>query len=749
MAGKSSTISVRILGDSKGATRAVDRTSGKLQKFQDGLTKVSKYTAVALGGLGLLAKSAGDSASELQQAKGAVESVFGSSAGKIDQFAKKAAGTVGLAQSEYSNLAAVLGSQLKNLGVDQSKITGTTDGLITKGADLAATFGGSTADAVEALTAAFRGETDPIEKYGISIKQADIEARMASDGTDKLTGAAAKAAKTQATLALISEQSADATGQFAREQDSAAGSAQIAAARYENAKAALGDALLPVMSKMAEIAATMATFVQKNATAFGVLAAIAAALGAAILIAQAASVAYSIGMGVSAAATGASTAALTANRLAMGAYAVTTGIVRAATATWAAVQWALNAAMSANPIALVVIAIAALVAGIIYAWNNVDGFKEAVVAAWNWIKDTTVTVFDAVVTFIGDAITNIGEFFTVTLPAAVQTVIDWLTNNWPLVVSIITGPLGALVVYIVTHWTQIKTKTVEIFTAVMTWIRSTWNSIKSWLADKAMAIAVAVVKGFLRLKNKATRKIDQFKTGVQRIFSAVVRFIKSVPGNITRPVVRGFENMKSRAVNSVNRLKNGIKSKFFDVVWTVKTLPGKIVSALGNMGSRLRYSGRSLIRGFINGIKSMFGAVGNAAKSVVRKVRNFFPFSPAKEGPFSGTGYTTYSGKALVGDFAQSIVSKTSEVRAAADKVAEAGMIDGRYNAPKITAPSVSAARSAAAAARTGATGTTGNTTVQINVKTDGTTDPDAMGRRIVKALDGYYKRRGKTWQPA
>ena len=110
-------------------------------------------------------------------------------------------------------------------------------------------------------------------------------------------------------------------------------------------------------------------------------------------------------------------------------------------------------------------------------------------------------------------------------------------------VSIITGPIGAIVVAVITHWDQIKAKTVEIFSAVMAWIRSTWNSIKSWLADKAMAIAVAVVKGFLRLKNQATQKIDQFKTGVQRISSAVVRFIKSVPGDITRPVVRGFENM--------------------------------------------------------------------------------------------------------------------------------------------------------------------------------------------------------------
>ena len=286
-------------------------------------------------------------------------------------------------------------------------------------------------------------------------------------------------------------------------------------------------------------------------------------------------------------------------------------------------------------------------------------------AAWNWIKDTTTKVFDAVVTFIGDSIDNIATFFTETLPAAVQTVIDWLSNNWPLVLSIITGPIGAIVIAVITHWDEIKSKTVEIFTAVMDWIKDTWDSIKTWLADKVKSIATAVVRGFTKMKTKGTNKINQLKDGVKSKFSAVVSFVKSVPNKIVTPVVNGFTRMKTKATNTVNSFKNSVKNKFFDVVWEVKKLPGKIVSALGNMGSRLRYSGRSLIRGFINGIKSMFGAVGNAAKSVVRKVRNFFPFSPAKEGPFSGTGYTTYSGKALVGDFAQSIVSKTSDVRKA------------------------------------------------------------------------------------
>ena len=71
---------------------------------------------------------------------------------------------------------------------------------------------------------------------------------MAADGTDKLTGEAKTAAQAQTVLALATEQAAGANGQFAREADTAEGAAQRSAAQYENAKAAIGQGLLPVMT---------------------------------------------------------------------------------------------------------------------------------------------------------------------------------------------------------------------------------------------------------------------------------------------------------------------------------------------------------------------------------------------------------------------------------------------------------------------------------------------------------------------
>jgi hypothetical protein len=77
---------------------------------------------------------------------------------------------------------------------------------------------------------------------------------------------------------------------------------------------------------------------------------------------------------------------LSAYLVRMGAVAIAQGAVRAATIAWTIVQWLLNVALDANPISLIIIAIAALVAGIIYAYNNSETFRNIVNALWAGLK---------------------------------------------------------------------------------------------------------------------------------------------------------------------------------------------------------------------------------------------------------------------------------------------------------------------------------------------------------------------------
>lgn len=210
------------------------------------LTKVAAAAAVAVAAATVaIGVKAVKSASNLEQAMGGLEAVFKGNTKQMATWASGAANSVGLAKSEYAQLSTILGAQLKNMGVATGQLAGQTDSLVRLGADLAAQFGGSTSDAVSALSSLMRGERDPIERYGVSLKQADINARLAEKGMSGLTGEALKQATTVATLELLYEQTADAQGAFARESATLAGQQQRLQANFENIYATLGTELLP------------------------------------------------------------------------------------------------------------------------------------------------------------------------------------------------------------------------------------------------------------------------------------------------------------------------------------------------------------------------------------------------------------------------------------------------------------------------------------------------------------------------
>lgn len=442
-------LAVKIIGDASDAIKAMDDTARGAEKFQRGLSTAAKLSGVALGVIAVGAKQAVDAASDLEQSTGAVSSVFGEYAAEMTAHAEAAADAVGLSQHQYNESATLLGAQLKNMGVSMDEVSGTTDNLIGLGSDLAATFGGTTADATAALSSLLRGERDPIEKYGVSIKQADIEAQKAAMGLDGLSGEAEKNADLQATLALLTTQTADAQGQFARETDTAAGSAQIAAAHYENAKAALGEALLPIVTKVSEKLAELARWFQENAEWITPLIGVIAGLAAGIIVIN-------------------------------GAFKAFAAIQAIATAA----QWANNAAWLASPITWIIIAVIAAVAALIVV-------IVLVVKHWDTIKEVAANVWQSVIDWVAKAIdwvkTKFQQAIAIALvviasikagaQAAFQGVISWVQNaiGWirDRLAAALSGPVNAFI--------NLRNTVVGVFQTIIDWVR---NAL-SWIRDLA------------------------------------------------------------------------------------------------------------------------------------------------------------------------------------------------------------------------------------------------------------------------
>lgn len=417
---KSAILAIRIIGDATSAVAAMDKAQRASMSFKDKVGKASMAAGAALAAIGAGAASCAKAAGDLQQSVGGVETVFGDSSKQMLAWSKNAAKSVGLSQNEYNEFATLVGSQLQNFGMSAEQSASKTNELIGLGADLSSMFGGTTADAVDALSSALKGEMDPIEKYGISLNDATLQAQAASMGLGDLYKSGDRNAKMQATLAAITAQSGKAVGNFAREADTAQGQQQRMNAAFENAKAALGEALLPFLTQMAEKLASVATWIQANTSWLGPLVAAIAAVAAVIVTLNAA----------------------------MTAYSVVAAIVAAA-------QGAVNLAFL--PVVAVILAIVAVIAVLVMNWDNV---KKAAGVAAEWIHDK----WNSLCSWLKSAWSSIGSFFSGIgegiknafagpinwiaskfewLADKVRGVFDWIGGAWNKVSGWVSGLFGA------------------------------------------------------------------------------------------------------------------------------------------------------------------------------------------------------------------------------------------------------------------------------------------------------------------
>lgn len=306
--------------------------------------------------------------------------------------------------------------------------------------------------------------------------------------------------------------------------------------------------------------------------------------------------------GAAAAAWIANTAAVVANKVAVLAGIVAMGAVKAATIAWTAVQWALNVALNANPIGLIVLAIAALVAAVIYAWKNSETFRNIVMAVWNAIKAAGLALWNA----LKAAFQGISQAFSAAL--------NWIKS---VASSVWAGIVAVVKFYINTYRT--------IIMAVINFVKGAWSNFLNGLRAVARAVWSAIV-------------------------SVITGYINRV-----KAVITGIKALIANVKNTFARIKEAAVSQLNNLITFVRQLPGKVTSALGNIGRLLFEKGKSLIQGFINGIGSMIGAVKDKVKSVVGAVTRFLPGSPAKEGPLSGQGYVLLRGQRFMADFARGI----------------------------------------------------------------------------------------------
>lgn len=421
MATTTETLRLLLIGEDKSASKALKGVGTAVQ----GLTG-----SLVTGKLLAFGNEAVTSFSQLQDASAAAAVTFGGSMARIEAQAASAPQKLGMSGRQvieaagtfgtYGKAAGLAGADLESFAVDMTSLAG----------DMASFKGKSPEQAIEAIGAALRGEAEPIRQFGVMLDDATLKNRAMSMGLIKTTkDALTPQQKSLAAQAEILAQTSDAQGDFERTSQSAANVQKTLTATMEDQENAIGGKLEPAYTAARKSILDTITAMESSGVSISGVAAVAGPALALVAtgwtvskVAAAASIAVQalahtqmiagwVASGGAAIASGAETAAiwlmLKGSAIA-GAAATVAANLRAA-ASWvasnaamiatsvaskavAAAQWLVNAAMSANPIGIVVVALAALAAGLVYAYQNseqfraiVDGAFKAVAAAGRWL----------------------------------------------------------------------------------------------------------------------------------------------------------------------------------------------------------------------------------------------------------------------------------------------------------------------------------------------------------------------------
>lgn len=314
---------------------------------------------------------------------------------------------------------------------------------------------------------------------------------------------------------------------------------------------------------------------------------------------------------------------------------------------------------------------------------------DIVKTAWSIISalfQVGLTVWTAIFTAIGDAIMAVWNFLWGAIVATVQFV-------WGLI-----GP------YVIGAWNLIR----DAIVAGLNFLINIWNASWNWTKNVILAIWGFIGPYVMAAINGIRNGISAVLNWVSNAWSATWNAIKSVSSAVWDFIVGVFRAGVQFVTDRINAVRNllGKVREFFDgmkeaakggvgsLLAYVGEIPGKAASALAGLGSKLYNAGKNMIQSLIDGIKEMAGKVYDAVEGIVGKVRNLLPFSPAKEGPLSGKGYTLYSGQALAEGFAEGIRARAAKAVQAAMQMATQVQASTAITAPVTQAYSVSGGQS-------------------------------------------------------
>lgn len=270
---------------------------------------------------------------------------------------------------------------------------------------------------------------------------------------------------------------------------------------------------------------------------------------------------------------------------------------------------ALGAFMSANLLGVIIVALTALVAGLIYAYNHSEKFREIVNNAFAKVKEVVGTIVDALVTF-----------FTETIPTALGSMIEWFKS----IPEKISSAISTVVSVVSEVFNSVKTTVTTILNAILSVVNTVWNGVKTAIQIVVNAIHTVISTVFNIIKTVITTYVNAWKTVITTVWNAIKTVITTVVNGIKTVITTVFNAIKTVITTIVNGIKttvttvwNGIKSVITTVINGIKSTVTSVWNGIKSNTTSVWNGIKSGISSIINGIKSTVSSVVNGIKSTV------------------------------------------------------------------------------------------------------------------------------------
>lgn len=310
----------------------------------------------------------------------------------------------------------------------------------------------------------------------------------------------------------------------------------------------------------------------------------------------------------------------------------------------AAGQWVLNAAMNANPIVLVVTAIGALVAALVWFFTQTETGRKA----WASFTSFLSSAWQSVVSFVTSLGQNIANFFTQTIPNAIQSVIQWFQQLPSAIGTALSNLITSIGTWAVSFGqsalqagqqflTNLGTFFMQLPGNIWNWLTSTVASVASWAAQMG---ANALSAGSQFLSNVGTF-ISQLPSNVGSWLSGAISAAASFVGQMASNAVNAGSRFLSSIGSYISQVPGRISAGLSGAISAVGSFAGSmasgalragqqflsnLVNTLASIPGRMASIGSQIVSGLVNGITGSIGRVASAilggVNDAIAKVKN-------------------------------------------------------------------------------------------------------------------------------